>query len=122
MDRYVAGLGAEWEKTFGKGTVEELDPNSDGMKNRIKLYDRALVEARVAVASGQRAPSLQKCLELAKSSLFREQAAKQERIKLLKTAKSSKGVMLAKPSNKAGTPGVDDAEKTVLEKIQSVIS
>jgi hypothetical protein len=121
VDRYVSGLGAEWEKTFGKGSVDDLDPNSDGMKNRAKLYDRALVEAKVAAASGKRPPSLLKCLELARSSLFREQSAKQERIKLLKTAKSAKGVLLAKPSNKSGTPGVDDAEKQVLEKIKSAI-
>lgn len=121
VDRYVSSLGPEWEKTFGKGSVDDLDPKGEGMKNRAKLLDRAFVEAKVAMESGNRPPSLAKCLELAKATLFREQAAKQERIKLLKTAKSAKGVLLAKPSNKPGVPGVDDAEKQVLEKIQNAI-
>jgi hypothetical protein len=124
VDSWVAKQGPEMESVFGKGSLEDLDRNSDGFKNRSKLYDRALIEAKVAIASGKRPPPLEKLLDTAKAVLFQKQVASQERKKVLLKAKASKGVLLAKPSNRPGIPGEDEdaKEKRVLAEMQNTIN
>lgn len=121
VDRFCSAQGTEWEKVYGKGGADDLDPKSDGFNKRNLLVQEADRQRRAYIDRGEPVPSEQKLFAKAQAILFAEQAASAERKKVFLKAKSAKGAILAKPSNRSSIPSEDDSERAVLEKIESAI-
>jgi hypothetical protein len=119
VDSWVAAQGQDWEKILGKGSIEDLDQNGEAAKARQALFREAKVQEQALLATGKR-PSIKDCLDRARAVLHPKQVERSAQKKLLLKAKSAKGTMLARPSNRPGVPGIDDAEKEIIAKIDAM--
>lgn len=109
FDSMVEGLGKDWEPTFGKGEQSDLNPNSQEIHARARLFD-AVSKIRDESRRNGEAISAKKAFNQALGQAFKDQS---EAVKLRKdeaARRSAQSKHIARPTHREPLDTTTDAK------------
>lgn len=120
FDSAISGLGEDYAPIFGKGTVNELDRNSDAFKNRLSVVEEIQLLQAGYEARGQTPPSFDQLLKRAVNGLFPDvvQGKQEKQTK----AKERNKQIIGKPSRKSDRVASSNGRHAAIEAVGARLS
>lgn len=124
LDRQFDSLGEEWAAKFGKGSIYELDPNSEQAQNRKKLAESAFALITGLNARGQKAMLDSRTFRRALYATFGDELKTIARQEASKQAEDRRKQMIGRPTHRkpsAGSKGpMAGVYKAVADKMRAL--
>lgn len=111
VDRFVDGQGAEWGEVFGKGSTNEMNPQSQEFLNRVEVWTAANAMVNRSASNGRRM-TINEALPRARNAMFMEKAFAIERAK----ANGKRTQLEAGATDRSRTPGGVPVPMTIKDK------
>lgn len=119
FDTALSALGPETEAKLGKGTSDDLDPNSEHFTNRMNLEEATIALGRFYQESGQKVP-LKTLVQRAYAALNAEDLKKQARKEIAAKLDKQKGAATNRVTSRASTTNKKPSEfDRVWERIRA---
>ena len=115
-DGFLATLGDEWKSTFGKGAVQELDPKSAEMQNRLRVLDMARVIEAGYRARGLQPPPRDELYQAGLGATFGHQARQIARKEVSNGVKRRAAQTVARPTSNLPVRAPEDVAASRVDE------